>query len=184
MVLQCWRDTGTQISCLREGSVPESHMKPTGKFVPVIGVANSEVAEVPEYKIKVESDIVYGKMLIELTPRSLGIPNAAIPFLLGNDFRPKLMLGVVGAVTTRRQARLFQGQTSGELPLDGHETASDITGDKQGDAEVDSCTVVSDTHLNSVVKCVKCVRNLFDDTVTDVLIGLWNTIMSHFQVNG
>lgn len=71
--------------------MPESHMTATERFVPVIGVANSEVAEVSEFKIKVESDIVNREMLIRLTPRLLGMPNAAIPFLLGNDFEPKLM---------------------------------------------------------------------------------------------
>jgi hypothetical protein len=162
VVLQCWRDTGAQISCLREGSVPDSHLTATGRFVPVIGVANSEIAEVPEYKIMVESDIVNGEMLVGLTPRSFGMPNATVPFLLGNDFGPKLMLSsMVGAVTTRRQARLLQAQTLSDSQVDGsHETMSDATGDKQEGDDVDVSTEVDDVHLNSVVECV---RNLFDN---------------------
>jgi hypothetical protein len=160
VVLQCWRDTGAQISCLREGSVPESHLTATGRFVPVIGVANSEIAEVPEYKIMVELDIVNGEMLVGLTPRSFGMPNATVPFLLGNDFGLKLMLSsMVGAVTTRRQARLLQAQTLSDSQADdSHETMSDASCDKQEGDNVDVSTEVDDVHLNSVVECV---RNLF-----------------------
>jgi hypothetical protein len=108
VVLSCWRDTGAKVSLLREGSVPLSCLKPTGEIVHVMGVNSVDAAEVPEYEMTVESPILSGRILVAVTPRTFCMPNAKYPFLLGNDFGPKLTFGpvTVNAVMTRSKARL------------------------------------------------------------------------------
>ena len=108
--LSCWRDTGAQISLLMEGCVPSSCLQMLDETECVTGVVSNDIVEVPMCAIEVSSNIVNGVIKVALAPASFGIPNKNIPFLLGNDYGPRLSFCVDSPVSvkavTRRQHRL------------------------------------------------------------------------------
>jgi hypothetical protein len=89
-------------------SVPMSWLVPTGVRRGLTSVSDREIVEIPEYLLKIESDMLEGEIKVVLTPKSFKMPSETVPLLLGNDYGPKLSLTPkqVGAVTTRRQAKL------------------------------------------------------------------------------
>jgi hypothetical protein len=114
LILACWRDTGAEVSCLRSGSVPMSWLVPTGVSRRLASVSDREIVDVPEYLLKIESDMLEGEIKVVLTPKTFKMPSETVPLLLGNDNGPKLSMTPrqVGAVTTRRQAKLQLGITN------------------------------------------------------------------------
>ncbi len=172
IVLPCWRDTGALVSCLREGSVPQSCLSPTGETVSVIGVTSSDVIEVPQYKVTVDSDMVKGEIKVALTPRTFGMPSSSLPFLLGNDFGPKLSFGSaanVSAVLTRRQVKL-QSDAVAKLESNVTEVGADAISIPvvQGQGEVKDKDVDNGVELTDAIESV---RNLFEVTPSESEAG-------------
>ncbi len=109
--IMCWRDTGSQISLLLEGAIPDECMIKLDKKVCVIGVSSVNHVEVPLAKINVSSNMVKGEIIVAVTPKNFGLPNKEYPFILGNDFGPRLQWEgkpkYSGAVT-RNQSKMHK----------------------------------------------------------------------------
>ena len=86
----CWRDTGAQISLLRQDSVPESFVQWLGKTVRIAGVGRTRVEEIPLCKVNVESTMVAGEIIVGMTPATFSMPSRTVPLILGNDYGPKM----------------------------------------------------------------------------------------------
>ena len=113
--VSCWRDTGAQVSLLRQASVPESCLQMLNQTVRIAGVGSAQLDEILLCKIKVKSAMVTGEIVVVLTPISVSMPSSTAPLLLGSDCGPQMSWKPtvdVNAVVTRRQAKRIT-QTNG-----------------------------------------------------------------------
>ena len=143
--VSCWRDTGAQVSLLRQASVPESCLQMLDQTVRIAGVGSAQLDEIPLCKIKVKSAMVTGEIVVGLTPVSFSMPSSTVPLLLGNDYGPQMSWEPtvdVNAVVTRRQAKRI-AQTN------------DVTSDNKEVSELEKTGNTNNEVLESV-------RNLFN----------------------
>ena len=91
--VSCWRDTGAQVSLLRQASVPESCLQMLDQTVRIAGVGSAQLDKTPLCKIKVESVMVTGKIIVGLTPITFSMPSStvigAFPGGTGGDGPPQ-----------------------------------------------------------------------------------------------
>ncbi len=70
--------------------MPDACLCMVGKTVKVSGVNDTEAVEVPLAKLRVSSPMVNGEVIVAVTPPTFRIPNQAVPYLLGNDYGPRM----------------------------------------------------------------------------------------------
>ena len=133
VMLTCYRDTGANVCILREGSVPLEYLTPLNRTIDLSGFyGGSNVS--PVYKIKVESSVVKGEIVVAMAPSSCNFPRNC-SLIVGEDYGEPygLLQGVVNPVITRQQQRAQEAVQVMSPPVpvtDIHENEPTIISEK------------------------------------------------------
>jgi hypothetical protein len=113
IVVSCYRDTGSTITLLKEGVIPDKYLTSLDCKINIQCMVGN-CAEVCLYQANIRSKLLSGTITLGIVPDSCVFPKNTV-MILGNDNGPEMS---VFAVTTRQQAKAKSSDIDTKLPID------------------------------------------------------------------